>query len=113
MGIADVLLGVAELSVQINLLFFVYPKLSLMYRGLNAELPLISRLYPFLSVGLIFVMLSIVLLGFKLIYSKNQSEIYVKWGIIGFILLLILLFLSVGASAVSVIFPIYNLTTSL
>lgn len=110
-GWLDLIFGSVGLIQQILMLFFVYPKLNTLYQDFNAQLPLFTRIYPYLVVVAAIVSAGIIFLGMKLAFSKTPSNKLFKLGTITLIVILLLGILNIFSSMLSVISPIYSLSS--
>jgi len=108
-GILDIILGSIFSIFELILLFIVYPKLQVLYEGFDAELPTTTKLAPYIMFVILIIFLSIVFIGVKLL--KSPTDKLSKLGLIGFIVLILISGYFTAASILSVINPIYHLTT--
>ena len=104
-----IFLAAIESLIQAGLLRAAF-KLRGLYANLDVQLPLISRLYPFLSLAIIGSMLYAIYIGYKLLRVKGEDKKLLKLGMILLVAALTMLFVLTGFAFLSIVNPIYSLT---
>jgi len=111
-GILNLFLGALEVIYPLFALIFTIPRLTMLYSEFGAEMP--SFISTYLILGfVILVGAGNLFFGFNLVSKSEKKDKYFKYGLI----LLITSFLLGGVLfsivSLSVILPIYNLTSQL
>ena len=109
LGTVNIISAAIVLLIQIGLLRSVI-KLYSLYQSLNAQLPLTSKISPFLSVAIIGIMLYVLYIGFKLVTVKDGDTRLFKKGVVLLVITIAMVFLLTAFSVLSIIVPIYTMT---
>jgi len=112
-GWINLVFGSLFLIQQVTMLFFVYPKLSYLYDEFGADLPLSTRIFPYLTTFVILVLVVIVWIGAKLVSNKIPNDKFLKLGIAGLIVLFLFGGYYFSTQLLSIIFPLYSITSNL
>jgi len=107
------ILGGLGLVQQVVMLVFVYPKLKYLYQDFGAELPWMTRNFPQVTMVMIAILAVITYLGVKLAFGKTHTEGWFVVGLVALFAVLAILGSFVGLSVVSIVGPIYNLTSNI
>lgn len=114
-GGIDILLGILYTIYPVLLSLLVIPKLMPIYSEFSVK-PNLTSTYLMLLI-IFFIGITDLFLGFKLFTAKTEEikEKYLKYGIISMAvtLLPLLVIMSIYISQLSVIIPLYNLSTNL
>src|SRR3989344_8188235 len=112
-GWLDLVFGSLGLIQQILLLFFVYPKLTTLYQDFQTRLPASTQIFPYLSLAVSLLLVLIVILGAKLAFGQKPAEKTFKLGVVALIAILILGGIYLSTSTLSLLSPIYSLSSDL
>jgi hypothetical protein len=112
LGIANIFVACMEILIMVNLLM-VREKLESMYNSLKVDLPLVTRFFPFLAIFMIIAMVFVFVIGVKLFRNKTTNDKLFTFGAVVLVCTVILLFVLIGFSVMSIVMPIYTLTESL
>ena len=110
-GSLNILFSTIELFLQLST-FLTRSKLDDLYTTMHAELPLITRVVPFISGLIIALMMYFIFIGIKLVTDKTENQKLFKKGIIGLCVTAAVFVFLTGFTMLSVVFPIYNLTNN-
>jgi hypothetical protein len=111
-GVANIFFASMEAIIMINLLM-IRAKLESMYESLAVDLPMVTKLFPILGIIVITTMVSEFILGIKLFRVKGENNRLFAFGILSLVCTILLLFVLIGFSVMSIVMPIYTLTDSL
>jgi len=112
-GVLDFLLGIPILLLSVSFSIFVIPKLSQLYLEFNTNNSGNIIFSYIIVLFLLIIAVANIFLGIKGFSNTSKKEIYFKYGLIMAVVTFILSGLLVGLMTLSVILPIYNLTSSL
>ncbi len=113
MGWLNLIFGGLGLLQQILMLFLVYPKLSGLYQDFGADLPWLTRNFPIVTMAGIVFLAGVTYLGVKLAFDKAPQEKLFLAGLAGLAILFTIGGMYFGVTLVSVIGPIYSLTSNI
>jgi type II secretory pathway component PulF len=74
-------LGGFDFVQQAIALLVVYPKMNVLYEDFGAELPLSTKMYPYVTGVVILVLIGVVEIGWKLIRGRNPSNKLFRLGV--------------------------------
>ncbi|OGC92473.1 hypothetical protein A3D85_03020 [Candidatus Amesbacteria bacterium RIFCSPHIGHO2_02_FULL_47_9] len=112
-GWLDLIFGCLGLVQQIVMLFFIYPKLSSLYQDFGAQLPFLTRVYPYLTAIAAVVLAGVVYIGARLVFGKLPNEKMFKLGVIALAVMFVLGGSYLASSLTSILSPIYGLSSNL
>jgi hypothetical protein len=112
-GWLDIVFGMIGALQQSIMLFVVYPKMNNLYQDFSGELPVQTKMFPYLTGLGIILFAGIAFLGMKLAFSKTSHEKLFKWGVGVLVGMLALGGIGIGFSIFSVIMPLYSITSGI
>lgn len=107
-GFSDLLLGLWGIVLQVPFLLIVYPKLSSLYSQFNAELPITTRLIPYLSFLVLLISICSLYVGVKIFKTDKENKKLFAFGVILLIIMAIWALYGISLFVVGSILPIYN-----
>lgn len=109
-GILNLFLGVLEVVYPLFALIFTLPKLTRLYSDFGAEMPSFTPTYLILGI-VVLIGVGNLFFGFNLISKSGKKDKYFKYALILVIASLLLGGVFYSITSLSVILPIYNLTS--
>lgn len=110
-GYANIFIAAIYALAQAGVLLFVYPRMMSMYESMGVELPKETSLSPVVSLIAIAVFSWVVYLGIKLVKKPSERLFWIN--VVLLICLLTISGLFFSASFLSLIIPMYTITSSL
>jgi len=109
-GIVNLFLGALEIICPLFALIFTIPRITALYSEFNAEGP--SLVPTYLVLGILILMgIGNLFFGFNLISKSEKKDKYFKYALILIIASFLLGGVFSSIASLSVILPIYNLTS--
>lgn len=109
-GIVNLIAGVIQIIFSLLFLLSTLPKLASIYSNINKEGPSYPAAY--LMFGLIILLgIASLVAGFKLMRGYENREKYLKFGLALIIIAVSLSGFLVSVAVVSIIMPLYSLTS--
>lgn len=112
-GILNFLLGIPTLLLSLSFSIFVIPKLNQLYAEFNTNNSGNVILSYIIVLVLLIIAIANIFLGIKEFSNTQKKEIYFKYGVIMAVVAFLLGGVLTGLMTLSVILPIYNLSSSL
>lgn len=110
-GAINLLLGGLQIIYPLFTLLFTLPRLTELYSEFNAEGPSLTITYFTLG-SVIFVGFANLFLGFKLFLKAEEiAKKYFKYGLASVIISFLLMGIFPSIASLSIVLPIYNLTS--
>jgi hypothetical protein len=109
-GILNLFLGVSEIIYPLFALAFAITRLTTLYSGFSTEVPSFISIYLILGV-VISMGAGNLFLGFNLVSKSGKKDKYFKYALILLIASFLLGGILSGIATLSIISPIYNLTS--
>lgn len=112
-GWLDLVFGSLGFVQQVIMLLVVYPKMNTLYQDFGVDLPIMSRMFPYATGGVILVLAGIGFVGGKLAFSKTPSEKIYVLGILALISILMGMGYYSSLIMKSLITPMYEVSAVL
>lgn len=110
-GTLNLILGTVGMIFQASMLFVVYPKLNSLYVEFGASLPISTKIFPYITVLSLFMFVGMIIIGARLILSKDSNTKLSKIGLFFVIVTVLLGGWQVSTSLSSLLTPLYGLTS--
>lgn len=112
-AVFNIVVGSIQLFIELSTLVFVRPRLMNIYSEFGAEIPIAVSYHPYFLGLLAILTLAIVLLGVKLIRSKEPNDALYKLNFLSALFLIIVMLVVIPVNLVGLISPLYNITSDL